>query len=96
MGLSTIHSVAFWVEECTCNIFLGCCHCIQIFHSEVPTSLYGLLASVWYSQGSCGNPATNAGAMSRASNRAELQEVHFLRTIWDIVGSHCVQARIIG
>ena len=40
-GLFSAHRDAFWVEECACNIFLGCCHCIQIFYLEVPTSLYG-------------------------------------------------------
>ena len=35
-------------------------------------------------------PATDAGKVLTTSDRAELEEVYFLSTIWDTVGTHCV------
>ena len=39
---------------------------------------------------------TDAGKMSIASDRVELKEMYFLCTFWDVVGSHCLQARDVG
>ena len=39
---------------------------------------------------------TNVGKMSTASDCAELKEVYFMCTFWDVVGSHCLQTRTVG
>ena len=38
----------------------------------------------------------DVGEMSTTPDRTELKEVYFLRTFWDVVGSHCLQARTVG
>ena len=39
---------------------------------------------------------TDAGAMLMALDHAKLEEVHFLCTFWDAVGTHCLQERNVG
>ena len=43
---------------------------------------------LWIDQEPSGKPMTDAEAMSATSNRVELEEVYFLCTFWDAVGTH--------
>ena len=38
----------------------------------------------------------DAGKLSTTSDCAELKEVYFLHTFWDVAGSHHLQERIVG
>ena len=66
------------------------------FYSYFFGSLYGGLDDLWIDQRSFDEPVTDAGAMSTTSDPAEHEEVYFLCTFWDAVGTHCFQERTVG
>ena len=51
---------------------------------------------VWIDQGSLGKPMTDARVMPTTLDHAELKEVYFLCTFWDVVGTHYLQVRTVG
>ena len=91
MGMFLVHCDAIWTEECACDILQDCRRRIQGIYSVVFDSLHGLLNGLWIDQGPFGKIVTDAGTMSTSSDCAELKEVHFLCTFWDVAGAYFLQ-----
>ena len=92
----SVHSDVVWPQEHTCDLVKNSSRYVQILHSEIIGSLHGQLECIWDDKRTHCEPLTDVRKISTTSYLVEYEEVCILCSIWDSVGTYCMQGSYVG
>ena len=66
------------------------------FTHKFSSCLHGWLDRLWVGKIPYFKPSIDVGKVSTTSNFTKSEEMYILRTIWNPIGTHCMQGRQVG